>query len=124
MDIHNRTFHDKVKKNKCDICGYQVSQKKSLARHKKIVHDGVRFSCRQCNYQATSKGHLAEHKRAFHEGVKYPCGQCNYQATSKGNLAKHKRAFILAGNATIKQQQKEVLVNTKGQYMKEQYMRE
>ena len=36
MDIHNKTFHDKVKKYDCDICGYQVSHKNSLVRHKKI----------------------------------------------------------------------------------------
>ena len=34
----------------------------------------------------------------------------------KGNM---KDSNIIAGNATIKQQQKEVLLNTKGQYMKE-----
>ena len=67
MDIHNRTFHGKVKKYNCDLCGHQVSHKCSLARHKKIVHEGVKFPC----------------------------------------------------NATIKQHQKEVLLITKGQYMKE-----
>ena len=86
LEIHNRTFHNKVKKYDCDLCGYQVSYKNNLARHKKIVH----------------------------ERVKFPCRQCNYQATSKGNLAKHKRAFILAGNATIKHHHKELLLNTEG----------
>ena len=71
MDIHNRTFHDKVKKYNCDLCGQQVSHKNSLARHKKIVHEGIKFPCRQCNYQATTKGNLAKHKTAVHEGVIY-----------------------------------------------------
>ena len=35
--------------------------------------------------------HLRKHKRAVHEGVKYPCRQCGYQATSNGHLAWHKR---------------------------------
>ena len=94
MDIHKRTFHHEDKKYHCDLCGHQSSNKNSLATHKKIVNEGVKFPCRQCNcnYQATSKEHLTRHKSAVHEGVKYPCGQCNYQATSKGHLARHKRA--------------------------------
>ena len=62
MDIHNSTFHHKDKKYNCDLCGHQASHKKSLAIHKKIVHEGVKFPCRQCNYQATLKGNLAKHK--------------------------------------------------------------
>ena len=83
MDIHTRTFHNKDAEN---ICGYQVSQKKYLVRHKVIVHEGVKYLCSQCNRQASSKGSLAQHKRAIHEGVKYSCRQCNYQATEKGTL--------------------------------------
>ena len=74
MDIHNSTIYTKDGKYSCDICGHQVTQKKSLEGHKKIVHDGVKFCCSQCNYQATTKGNLARHKRAVHEGVKYACG--------------------------------------------------
>ena len=115
MDIQNRTFHDNEKKYNCYLCGHQVSHKNSLTRHKKIVHEGLKFPCGQCKHQSTSKGNLAPHnranilagndtikqqekvllfnkKRAVHEGVKYPCRQCNHQATSKSNLARHKRA--------------------------------
>ena len=71
-----------------------------------------------------SKGDLAKHKRAVHEGVKYPCGQCNHQATSKGDLARHKRAAhegvkFPCGNASIKQHQKDILLDTRGQCMNE-----
>ena len=73
MDIHNGTFHytKKDKKYNCDLCGHQVSHKNSLTRHKKIVHEGIKFPCRQCNYQAITKGNLAKHKTAVHEGVIY-----------------------------------------------------
>ena len=37
MEIHSRTFHDENAKHNCDICGHQVSHKKSLVRHKKII---------------------------------------------------------------------------------------
>ena len=52
MDIHNRTFHDKDKKYNSDLCGHQVPYKNSLATHKNIVHEGVKFPRWQCNYQA------------------------------------------------------------------------
>ena len=50
--IHNKTFHEEDKKYKCDVCGHRVSHKNSLARHKKIAHEGVKFPCWECNYQA------------------------------------------------------------------------
>ena len=50
MDIHNQTFQDKDKKYNCDLCGRQVSHKNSLAKHKKIVHEEVKFPYRQCNH--------------------------------------------------------------------------
>ena len=80
----------------CDVCGHQVSQKKSLVRHKKVVHEGIKYSCMQCNHQATSKRNLVKHQRAVHEGVKYSCGECGKQESSQS-----------------------ILLDTKGQYMKE-----
>ena len=70
-----------------------------------IVVDNVTIKQLQSN--------LAVHKRAVHEGLKFPCGQCKHQSTSKGNLAPHNRANILAGNDTIKQQEKVLLFNKK-----------
>ena len=32
---------------------------------------------------------LLKHKKSIHEGVKYPCDQCDYKATEKGQLLKH-----------------------------------
>ena len=88
MDIHHRTFHNKVK----NIIVISVVVMYHI-RHRKIVHEVVKFPCRQCNcnYQATSKEHLTRHKSAVHEGVKYSCKHCNHQATTKNSLARHKR---------------------------------
>ena len=61
--------------------GHQVSQKKNLARHKKIED---KYTCRQCGYY--------QNQRVVHEGVRHPCSQCNHQATIKGNLVRHQRA--------------------------------
>ena len=92
MKIQKSNILDNNEKYSCDVCGHQVSHKKNLARHKKIVHEGVRHHCRQCNYQATDVGSLARHKRAVHEGLRYSCNQCDHKATTKGDLTKHKRS--------------------------------
>ena len=44
MEIHNCTFHGQDEKYNHDICGYQVLNKISLVRHKKIVHEGIKYS--------------------------------------------------------------------------------
>ena len=113
MKIHKKIFHNNDEKNSCDICGYQVLQKKSLTRHKKIVydevngtctysqenrvqqqragHEGIKYYCRQCNQEFTTKGSLAQHQSAVHVGVTHPCGQCNKEFTARSSLARHQR---------------------------------
>ena len=46
--------------------------KGDLARHKRGVHEGVKYPCDQCKYQVTYKGHLAQHRRTVHEVVRFP----------------------------------------------------
>ena len=51
------------------------------------------------------------------------CEKCNHQGAPKGNLANTKEQYMkesnsLVGNATIKEQQKEILLVTKAQFMK------
>ena len=59
--------------------------------------------CRQLDQMATSKGILAKHKRAVHEGLKYPSKQCNHMATSKDILVQYKGA-VHEGVATLFQE--------------------
>ena len=68
-----------------------------LARHKRAVHEGVKYPCGQCGHQASSKGNLALHKRAVHEGVKYPCNICKFQAAQKRYLKIHKMKKHMGG---------------------------
>ena len=100
-------------------CRYQATNKGNLAKHKRAVHEGVKYHCRQCGYyQETTKGSLAEHKRALHVGVKYPCGQCGYQETTKGNLNEHKRAVHEGVKYPCGQFRREILLSIKWLCMK------
>ena len=56
-----------------------VTRKESLDRHKRSVHEGIKYPCNQCEYLASRKEHLDRHKRLVHEGIKFPCGQCKHQ---------------------------------------------
>ena len=108
MDIHTRTFHKKDSEHSCNICGYQVSQKKKIARHKVIVHEGVKYPCSQCNHKATTTEALPQHKRAVHEGT-------SCLLNTKGQYMKESNT--LAVNAIIKLLQREVLLDTQGLYI-------
>ena len=52
----------------------------------------------------TSQSNLAKHKRAVHEGVKYFCRQCDHQASSKSNLAKHQSSVHEGINSAMENQ--------------------
>ena len=72
---------------------------------------------KQCDHQFTSKRHLARYQKAVHEGVKHPCGQCGRQYTERELLLNTKRQYMkesntLANIAAINLLQREVLLNT------------
>ena len=48
-------------------------------------------SCADCGYKSTHKSNIVKHKRSVHEGVKYPCNKCNFKASSEGSLRRHNR---------------------------------
>ena len=90
-DTTNMFSSDGVK-YPCGQCGKQFSQKGTLVRHLRTVHEEAKYPCGQCGKQFSQKGSLDEHQRSVHEGVKYPCGQCGKQFSQKGNLARHHKS--------------------------------
>ena len=38
----------------------------SLTTHKKLVHEGVKYSCSQCDHQFKNQGYLEGHKLSVH----------------------------------------------------------
>jgi hypothetical protein len=43
----------------------------TLTTHKKSKHEGKKNPCDSCDYQATERGHLTTHKQSKHEGNTY-----------------------------------------------------
>ena len=61
-----------------------------LRTHKATVHEGVRpYPCDLCQYSATTSGDLTKHKRAIHQGIRYACQYCEYNGKSKQFVKKH-----------------------------------
>ena len=83
---HKRVVHEGIK-YKCEQCDKFIS---NLNQHKLSVHLGIKYKCDQCNYKATQKINLKLHKMSVHEGIKYQCDQCNHKATRKNSLKRHK----------------------------------
>ena len=49
----------------------KISQKGSLYKQKRAVHEDVKYLCWQCGQQFSQKGNLDKHKRVVQEGVRY-----------------------------------------------------
>ena len=92
-DLDDGKFVDPSKSaHRCGICQALFNSKSGLFRHRKNIHEGVRYSCDSCDYKATTTGHLKKHKESIHEGVRYSCDCCDYKATQISHLKTHKQA--------------------------------
>ena len=84
----------KVRKSvTCDICGksfFHSNQKFDLSRHKRNVHEGIRFPCEQCGQQFTQKYTLKAHVLGVHERIKrFKCDSCGKLFSRAGQLKTH-----------------------------------
>ena len=50
----------------CKSCGKMFAESSSLSRHKKSIHDGVKYPCKYCDYQATIRQNLDRHVAVKH----------------------------------------------------------
>ena len=73
---------------------YQSRIETGGAQRKRVIKEGVKYHCNQCNHKANLVGSLAKNM-TVHDRVKYSCKQCDHRANKE-----------------------EVLLNTKGQYIK------
>ena len=44
-----------------------------MSDDKILIHNNITHPCNICDYKATQKGSLERHKRSVHDKVKYPC---------------------------------------------------
>ena len=81
---HIKNVHEKIK-FKCEICGKELSQKDKLQRHKKTVHwSSSEFECTVCEKKFSRKENLQAHKK-----VCCKCRHCHKQFSSPSELLNH-----------------------------------
>ena len=73
----------------CGVCGKHYSHRESLWRHKKIDHEGFKWSCSDCDKEFTHPATLKEHKKNVHEGVRWTCASCDQVFTFRKSLISH-----------------------------------
>ena len=75
----------------CDICNKLFSNKSSLTKHIKSVHEKIKFKCEICTKNFTKKENLLSHKRNIHsKSTEFECTVCEKKLNRKGNLQAHK----------------------------------
>ncbi|KAH8848756.1 Zinc finger protein 778, partial [Schistosoma japonicum] len=89
--ISMNSFNDQA----CALCGKVVSTKHGMARHLKIVHEGLEeCKCDSCGRKFTTKFALHRHIRKVHEGISelvLPCACCGKKFSAKHGLERHMR---------------------------------
>ena len=92
---NHRSQHNGVVKDdtQCDQCDYNPRDRRNLIKHKKAVHEGLRYPCNFCEYKSTSPQSLKDHISSIHEGIKYQCHQCEKQFSQYKSLYTHIKAI-------------------------------
>ncbi|CAH8829643.1 unnamed protein product [Trichobilharzia szidati] len=89
--VQMNSFNDQA----CALCGKVVSTKHGMARHLKIVHEGLEeCKCDSCGRKFTTKFALHRHIRRVHEGISelvLPCACCGKKFSAKHGLERHMR---------------------------------
>ena len=102
---HKKCVHEGTK-FQCDECGHEVPDIGNLKKHKLANHqEGRKNLCDQCKFESERQHYLTRHKKEVHECVKYQCDECDHKATRKYDLKRHKgiqvRYFCDQCNFTI-----------------------
>ena len=62
----NLKVKDSFEEFKCSECGEEFKSYQSRQRHKRSVHDGIRYPCDFCDHQATFRQNLLRHVKTMH----------------------------------------------------------
>lgn len=87
---HINSFHKKIKKYECDICGNHFSCKRVITNHLRGVHMKERiFECNQCEKKFSTDSALYMHKKIHENIFKCVCQVCDRRFRSMSKLKIH-----------------------------------
>ena len=72
----------------CDFKGLSIG---SLKQHKENKHLGIRYACNDCSYQASDKSSLSRHERIIHNGEtnNIKCNLCPFKTSYRNHFNYH-----------------------------------
>ena len=74
---------------RCNICGYEFSQKGNLLTHLRIHEDERPYQCNECGYAARQMVQLKRHAKHHIFKFQYKCRFCTYSSKMKSTTTKH-----------------------------------
>ena len=94
--LDTNEVHERKNNFTCEKCDMMFTQKHSLMRHYKIVHEEGKketkkiYKCPLCSRKFGQKAHLRTHISSIHEGKKpFKCSLCDTSFSLKQTLQKH-----------------------------------
>lgn len=76
----------------CDRCDKSFVHLSSLAKHKRIIHQGIRpYACDQCSLRCISAIDLKRHSVSHTDERPYSCDQCDKSFKQESSLTEHKK---------------------------------
>jgi len=90
MKIHDQEKPSKPLE-KCDKCDKQFYSKGSLKAHINNAHNNIKFTCDLCHVSFAFATGLQRHKKKLHEGIRYhfQCSKCEKGYQTYSNLEWH-----------------------------------
>jgi len=86
-----KDYNNEAGPYQCGKCEKTFTHPRRLYRHKKSVHEGLRFPSNECNQTFKRRDNLKVHLESIHEGIKFSCDLCVYVTNQKSNLITHKK---------------------------------
>ena len=84
---HLRKIHSL--RDKCNICGKQITRAHDLCRHLKYVHMKKRYNCKKCDKVYQTNSNLKRHVKVEHLGLRIRCNSCTFETKDKRNMQNH-----------------------------------
>lgn len=99
LERHIKSFRDSNKPHRqnspsgeiCDICGKHFPLRHNLLRHKRNVHEKVKFPCTKCPKNFARNDVRVRHEASCTGSVTYACDQCPATFSALRELRDHQR---------------------------------
>lgn len=98
IDDHVESVYCKTEPEENHDITKDQSKEAELKDEARLKESYDAFKCKACGKEFTSYLRRQRHKRSVHDGVRYPCNFCDHKATFRQNLMRHVRTMHTSSN--------------------------